>query len=243
MEAAAVLSPLSGRVAVVTGAGTGVGQAIAEALGAAGASLCLVGRTRATLEETARRAGRDPRCYPTDLTDDTQLRALAEQVQRERPSVDVLMHCAGVHAMGAIDEAPVGELDAQYRTNVRAPYLLTQAFLPVLRQSRGQVVFVNSSAGLTARGRVGAYAATKHALRAVADSLRDEVNEAGVRVLSVYLGRTASPMQAAIHAAEGRQYRPDDLLQPGDVAAMVVAALTLPDTAEVTDLSIRPMRK
>jgi NADP-dependent 3-hydroxy acid dehydrogenase YdfG len=243
VEPAAVVSPLGGRVAVVTGAGSGVGQAIAETLGAAGAALCLVGRTGATLEETARRAGQDPRWYPTDLADDGQLQAFAERVQRDRESVDVLVHCAGVHAMGPIDEAPVGELDAQYRTNVRAPYLLTQALLPALRQSRGQVVFVNSSAGLTARGRVGAYAATKHALKAVADSLRDEVNEAGVRVLSVYLGRTASPMQAAIHAAEGKQYRPHDLLQPGDVAAMVVAALTLPDTAEVTDLSIRPMRK
>jgi NADP-dependent 3-hydroxy acid dehydrogenase YdfG len=243
VEPAGVLSPLSGRVAVVTGAGSGVGQALAEALGAAGAALCLVGRTPATLEATARRAGQDPRCYPTDLTDDVQLHALAEQVQRDRPSIDVLVHSAGVYAMGAIGELPVGELDAQYRTNVRAPYLLTDALLPALRRSKGQVVFVNSSLGLTPRGRVGAYAATKHALRALADSLREEVNEAGVRVLSIYLGRTASAMQAGVHAAEGKQYHPDDLLQPADVAAMVVAALTLPDTAEVTDLSIRPMRK
>ena len=90
---------------------------------------------------------------------------------------------------------------------------------------------------------MGAYASTKHALRAIADSLREEVNETGVRVLSVYLGRTASPMQAAIHAAEGKQYRPADLLQPSDVAAMILAALALPRTAEVTELSVRPMRK
>ena len=62
-------------------------------------------------------------------------------------------------------------------------------------------------------------------------------------MLSVYLGRTASPMQASVHAAEGREYRPHDLLQPSDVAAVVITALGLPPTAEMTDVSLRPMRK
>jgi NADP-dependent 3-hydroxy acid dehydrogenase YdfG len=243
MDSSAAGAALSGQVAIVTGAGGGIGRAIAEGLGAAGALLCLVGRTPATLEATATRVGTNATCYPTDLTDDGELQALVERVQRDRDRVDVVVHGAGVHAMGAVAEAPVSELDWQYRTNVRAPYLLTQALLPALRQTQGQVVFVNSSAGLTARGRVGPYASTKHALRALADSLRDEVNGEGIRVLSVYLGRTASPMQADIHAAEGREYRPDDLLQPADVAAVVVTALSLPSTAEMTDVSIRPMRK
>jgi NADP-dependent 3-hydroxy acid dehydrogenase YdfG len=243
MDAAAVGTELTRRVGVVTGAGSGVGRAIAEALATAGASVCLIGRTSASLDETAARLGGSGRCYPTDVTDDAAVRALVERLLGEHSSIDVLVHSAGVHAMGAVEDAPIDDLDAQYRTNVRAPYLLTQALLPALRRNRGQVVFVNSSAGLTARGRVGPYASTKHALRALADSLRDEVNDAGVRVLSIFLGRTASPMQAAIHAAEGKDYRPGDLLQPADVAAMVVAALRLPPTAEVTEISIRPMRK
>jgi NAD(P)-dependent dehydrogenase (short-subunit alcohol dehydrogenase family) len=134
-------------------------------------------------------------------------------------------------------------LDWQYRTNVHAPYLLTQALLPLLRRQQGQVVFINSSVGLIARGQVGPYAATKHALKAIADSFREEVNAEGLRVLSVYLGRTASPMQAKIHAMEGKAYHPEYLLQPSDVAAVVLNALCLPRTAEVTDISIRPMRK
>ena len=87
------------------------------------------------------------------------------------------------------------------------------------------------------------YAATKHALRALADALREEVNERGVRVLSVFLGRTASRMQQAVHQHEKRPYNPGRLLQPSDVASMVLAALRLPRTAEVTDLHIRPMLK
>jgi NADP-dependent 3-hydroxy acid dehydrogenase YdfG len=77
----------------------------------------------------------------------------------------------------------------------------------------------------------------------LADALRDEVNPAGVRVLSVYPGRTATDQQASIYELEGRAYVPETLLQPEDVAATVVGALTLPRTAELTDLRVRPMRK
>lgn len=240
------MSTLHGHIAVVTGAGSGVGQAIACALAIQGATLCLVGRTPSTLEATACGMNNTKvvaHCYPTDLTHDDAVQALAEQLCREWEAIDILVHSAGVYAMGRIETAPVTDLDQQYRTNVRGPYLLTQALLPLLRRRQGQVVFINSSIGLTARGQVGSYAATKHALRALADSFREEVNAEGLRVLSVYLGRTASPMQAMIHAMEGKAYHPEHLLQPSDVAAVVLNALCLPRTAEVTDLSIRPLRK
>ena len=87
------------------------------------------------------------------------------------------------------------------------------------------------------------YDSTKHALRAIADSLRGEINEHGVRVLSVYLGRTASEMQEQICQMEGKPYRPELLLQPNDVASVILNALSLPRTAEVTDIWIRPMIK
>jgi len=122
--------------------------------------------------------------------------------------------------------------------------MLTQQLLPLLAAAHGQVVFINSSVGLTAkRPEIGQYAATKHALRAIADCLREEVNSNGIRVLTVYLGRTATPMQEVLHRLEGVPYNPEALLQPEDVASVVVHALMLPRTAEVTDISIRPMRK
>ena len=104
-------------------------------------------------------------------------------------------------------------------------------------------MFINSTQGLAASAGVGLFAATQHALRAMADSLRDEVNGDGVRVLTVYPGRTATPRQASIFELEGRPYAPDRLLQPEDIATMIVASLKLPRTAEVTNLTIRPMLK
>jgi NAD(P)-dependent dehydrogenase (short-subunit alcohol dehydrogenase family) len=140
--------------------------------------------------------------------------------------------------------ASIEDLDLQFAVNVRGPYLLTQRLLPLLAVPGGQIVFINSSVGLAARqAQLGQYSATKHALKAITDSLREELNPKGIRVLSVYLGRTATPMQEAIFREEGKPYHPELLLQPEDVASVVVHALTLPSTAEVTDISMRPMSK
>ena len=113
----------------------------------------------------------------------------------------------------------------------------------MIKPRKGQIVFINSSAGLRASGNLGQYAATKFALKAIADSLREEVNGEGVRVLSVYPGRTATPMQSAVHKLEGREYHPELLMQSADAAAVVVNALSLPGSAEVTEIFVRPMSK
>jgi NADP-dependent 3-hydroxy acid dehydrogenase YdfG len=113
----------------------------------------------------------------------------------------------------------------------------------MLKERHGQVVFINSSSAIAAKPMSAQYDSTKHALKAIADSLRAEVNLHGVRVLSVYLGRTASEMQERIYQMQGKVYRPELLLQPADVASVLVNALSLPRTAEVTDISIRPMIK
>ena len=182
--------------------------------------------------------------FPLDLTNDDQLQPLVAFLEKDAGRVDILFHGAGIIQQELLEHARIEHLDEQYAINVRAPYLLTQRLLPLLVRARGQIVFVNSSAGLTAnRAEIAQYAATKHALKAIADSLRAEVNPKGVRVLSVYLGRTATAMQETLFKQEAKPYHAEKLLQPEDVAAMVLAALALPPTAEVTDISIRPMTK
>jgi NAD(P)-dependent dehydrogenase (short-subunit alcohol dehydrogenase family) len=234
---------LQGKVAVVTGASGGIGGALAVALAAAGADLFLGGRDRERLEATAERAGVHGRrvvVHRADLTDEAAVDELAARLTAELGGCDVLVHAAGVFHLGAVDATPVAELDRQLGVNLRAPYLLTRVLLPGLCRRQGEIVFVNST--VAGRAGVGAYAASKQALKTLADSLRDEVNRAGVRVLSIFPGRTASAMQEEIHRLEGRPYRPRRLLQPEDVAATVVHALCLPRTAEITDLQVRPMQ-
>ena len=237
---------LAGKLAVVTGASSGIGRAIALQLATQGAAVWLLARRGARLTGVAaeiEQLGGKAWTQALDVGSEPDVRRFADGLAKATDGLDVLVHSAGLHIAGRVADAPASELDAQYQVNVRGPYVLTQLLLPLLVARQGQVVFVNSSAGLNARGGVSGYTATKHALRALADALRDEVNADGVRVLSVYPGRTATPQQEAIHAAEGKLYRPERLLQPEDVADVVVNALTVARTAEVTDISIRPMQK
>lgn len=234
-----------GRVAVVTGASGGIGEAIAVQLAREGTRLLLAGRNQENLDLVAERA-RDltsaVEVFVGDLAEDEQVQALADRALSLFGGVDILVHSIGLF-LGGPFEAPIEVLDRQYRINTRAPYLLTQKLLPSLIARQGQVIFINSSAGHhPAKSGWVAYSASKHALRAVADGLRDEVNKKGVRVLTVFPGRTATPMQEEVHRYEGKDYDPERFLQPRDVAATVLNALALPRTAEVTDLHIRPMR-
>jgi NADP-dependent 3-hydroxy acid dehydrogenase YdfG len=146
-----------------------------------------------------------------------------------------LIHSAGACSRGDHVDAPIGDLDALYASNVRAPCALIQELLPVLRAGGGDIVVVNSTQGSQAAGGVGQYAATQHAMRAITDSLRQEVNADGIRVCSsIHLGRTATPRQETIFSMSGRPYVPEQLVQPADVAEVLVAMLALPANAEVT---------
>jgi NADP-dependent 3-hydroxy acid dehydrogenase YdfG len=240
------MESLKSQVAVVTGASSGIGKAIALALAGQGAELFLAARRKQELEGAAKEAralGARAHACGLDLTKDEDIRALGEKVQREVGHLSVLVLCGGAIAHGSHDKATLADLDLMYRSNVRGHYALIQTALPLLRKARGQIVFVNSSAGLRSPANAGQFSATQHAFRSIADSLRDEVNADGIRVLSVFPGRTATPRMEKVYAKEGRSYKPELLLQPEDVAEMVTHALRLPRTAEVTDISIRPMQK
>jgi NADP-dependent 3-hydroxy acid dehydrogenase YdfG len=237
---------LSEQFAVVTGAGSGIGKAIAQALGAHGAMVALVGRTKAKLDATAASFDTDwPRSVvlPVDLCVDEQLDSLKAEVGQRFGRVDVLVLCAGEIAHGPIESATVADFDKLYRANVRANYCLLQNLLPMLRKRPGQIVLINSSVGVSARPNSGQFSATQHALRGLTDALRDEVNPDGIRVLSVYPGRVATPRQEKLYTKRGSDYRPDLLLQPADIASVVLNALILPRSAEVTEISIRPLAK
>src|SRR4029077_8436906 len=134
-----------------------------------------------------------------DLRLDSDIAALVANLKRDVKGVDILVHNAGVIRLSFFECVSPDQLDLHYKVNVRALYLLTQGLLPMIKTRQGQIVFVNSTAGLRAGANSSQYSLTKHALKAIADSLREEVNVSGVRVLSLFLGRTASPMQASVH--------------------------------------------
>jgi NADP-dependent 3-hydroxy acid dehydrogenase YdfG len=237
---------LKDKIAVITGAGSGIGRATALGLASKGVRLCLLGRDGEKLNQTAATIGkRSPRVryYRVDLLNDDDIREVERKIKIEFSRVDILIHSAGSIRLDPPSIAPIEDFDLQYRTNVRAPLLLTQMMVPLMVPQEAQIVFINSSAAMNPGIDNGFYAATKSALQVVAGSLRQELNSRGIRVLSVYLGRTASPMQEMIFRIENREYRPERLIQPEDVATLIVESLSLPLTAEVTDIHVRPFYK
>ncbi len=220
--------------ALITGAGGGIGSAIATALSTTH-SLLLAGRPSDRLDAVAERLGATT--FPLDLTDADEIEAACEVVDE----LDVLVHNAGVFIPGHVAESNADEWRATFAVNVFGAVELTLALLPALRNARGRVVFINSGAGRRVSPGMASYSASKFALRAFADSLRDD--EPDLRVTTIYPGRTDSAMQRELVAFEGGEYDPGNFLTPETVAAAVAGALATPPDGHVYEVVLRPGRR
>ncbi len=219
---------------LLTGAGSGIGAALARRLDERGDELVLLARSAARADDL-RTAFAGASVVVADLADPHSIERVALP---ER--LDSVVHAAGVVALGPVAELSTDDWIAQVSVNLVAPAVLTRVALPALRRARGTVVLVNSGSGLRAHPRWAAYAASKHGLRGFAEALRAEEAEHGVRVSSVYPGRTATAMQEQVHAQEGKEYDPAAWIRPETVADSIVAILDLPRDATLPDLSLRP---
>ena len=171
------------------------------------------------------------------MTDTDEIEASCEIVDE----LDVLVHNAGVSIPGRVAESSVEEWRATFDVNVFGAVALTLALLPALRSVRGQVVFVNSGAGRTPSPNMASYTASKFALRAFADSLRED--EPQLRVTSVFPGRTDTDMQRELVAFEGGEYQPANFLRPETVAAAVANAVATPRDGHLHEVVLRPGRR
>ncbi len=222
---------------VLTGAGSGIGLALAQRLADRGDELVLVARSDARATELAATfAG--AQVLVADLADPGTLNGIGRQVDGP---VDSLVHVAGVVELGRVDRLRLADWEEQLAVNLTAPAVLTRELLPQVRKGRGTVVFVNSSAGLTASAEWSAYAASKFGLRAFADSLRAEEVDHGVRVSTVYPSRTATPMQEKVHEQEGRTYDSSRWISPGTVVDTILHVIDLPADATIPDVTVRPV--
>jgi len=221
---------------LLTGAGSGIGAVLAERLLERGDSLVLLARSTERAHDL-RADLPDATVLVADLADAAAVEGVAAQLP---DALDSVVHAAGVVDLGPVAELTTEVWQAQLAVNLVAPAVLTRAALPALRAARGTVVFVNSSAGLTANPQWSAYAASKFGLRALADSLRAEEQEHGVRVTTVFPGRTATPMQQKVREQEGKAYDAADWIDPATVADAILRVLDLSEDATISELMIRP---
>jgi NADP-dependent 3-hydroxy acid dehydrogenase YdfG len=216
---------------MLTGASGGLGKVLAAAL-APTHTLFLAGRPSERLDDVAAQFGATT--WPIDLADPDDIEGVVEPIVE----LDVLIHNAGAAYPGRVAESSVDEWRATMAVNVVGAVALTLALLPALRAAHGQVIFINSGAGINASPGLASYSASKAALRSFADSLR--ADEPTLRVTSIHPGRIATPMQEDLVAYEGRDYEPGQFLAPETVAAMVAQAVAAPPDAHVHELVVRP---
>ena len=231
---------LAGKVALVTGAGKGIGRAIAEAFAAEGAAVVLAARSRADLAEVAgavrARNGR-ALAIPTDVTQDSAVDALVEQTLSELGRLDLLVTSAGAASFGAVADSKPGDWDAMLALNLRSVMVCCRAVLPaMMRQRSGMIINLSSIATKRTLPGSAAYTATKAGLEAFSRVLAEELRPQGVRVGVLVPGAVDTPIWDSLGAAPPR----DKMLKVQDVARAAVLMATLPPNASLEELTLLP---
>ena len=232
---------LDGKVAVVTGAGRGIGKAVALSLAKSGCRVVLSARTPAQLEEVQRaieQGGGTAAIVPADLTRDEALDALAAESRRCFGTVDILINNAGWGKRSPVVKINVEDLDQTVRLNLRTPILLAKLLLPdMIAKKEGAVINIGSVSGKTGEANGAAYSATKFGLIGFTQSLYDEVREHGIKVAVILPGFVDTPL-----IPPNRQMDRSKMIQPADIAQTVHYVLTSPPTCCPVEITIRPQR-
>jgi NADP-dependent 3-hydroxy acid dehydrogenase YdfG len=225
---------------VVTGAGSGVGRAVALRFAAERWNVALVGRRVEALEETAALAGGEPTAFPCDITDASAVEAMGAAVLARFREVDVLVNSAGINVpRRSLDTLSVEDWHQVLATNLHGAYYCVRAFLPGMRaRHTGTIININSDVGKMARDLAGAaYVSSKFGLRGLTQQINAEERGNGVRACSIcprdvntpLLDRRPQPPSAEVRAA---------MLQPDDLAACVWLVATLPARVVLDEISL-----
>ncbi len=231
---------LRDQVAVVTGAGRGIGRAVALAFSREGARVALAARTASELEEVAAfirsRAGL-ALVVPTDVCHEPAVAALVDRTLREWGRVDVLVTAAGVAHFAPVLDSKLAEWDETIAVNLRGVYLTCRAVLgPMIAQGRGTIITVASVATKRAIPGCGAYAASKYGVLGLSRALAEEVRGHGIRVGTLIPGAVDTPLWDRITNPPDRAR----MLRPRDVAEAAVLMASLPQGASLEELTLLP---
>src|SRR5438046_2178535 len=233
------------KTAVVTGAGSGVGQAIGLALAKQDWQVALIGRREETLRQTVKLAGDKAKrflIYPCDIGDAKAVEQMAKRVLSEFKEVEALVNAAGTNApKRALEVLSLEDYHAMIQTNLSGAYYCVQAFLPQMRARKsGTIINIVSEAGKQASPKAGpAYVMSKFGLAGLTQSFNAEERDKGIRACAIFPGDIDTPLLDKRPAPPPPEAR-KKMLQPDDVADCVMLAINLPDRAGVEQLLIRP---
>lgn len=232
------MGTLEGKVILVTGASRGIGLAIAKTLGQQGARLILVARNRRPLGQAVAQVPGTVMSAATDVIKPGDVRRLFAAVKKRIGRLDVLINNAGVFTYKLFRKTTLEDWRRNLETNLTSIFLTTQAALPLLKRSRGDVVNILSISSRLAFPNCSAYTASKFGALGLTDVLRRELRAQSIRVTAILPGMTNTRMKKEFDFPLQGQ----DLVQPEDVAAAVISALVQPRRATVEEILVMPSR-
>jgi clavulanate-9-aldehyde reducatase len=241
---------LSGKVAAITGATSGIGEATALALAEAGAKVAVAGRREDRLEDLAKRiadAGGTAMAVPTDVTDEPQARALIERTKDELGGLNILINNAGVMLLGPVQDADVSEWKRMVEVNLLGLLYCTHAALPVMRDAGGgDIVNLSSVAGRQATLGSAVYNLTKWGVNGFSEGLRQEALHIGVRVSVVEPGMVATELMdhnrnpVVLEAAKKFREQVGTPLSAEDIARAILYVVGQPEHVAINEVLVRP---
>jgi NADP-dependent 3-hydroxy acid dehydrogenase YdfG len=245
------MARLDGKVAVVTGASSGIGEATAEALAAEGASVVVAARREDRLEDLVGRIqgnGGQVLSVTADVIEEQQAHDLIKQATDELGRVDILVNNAGVMQLSKVEKGLSDEWRRMFDVNVMGLLYVTDAAIEVMKeQGSGHIVNVSSLAGRKSGPFRGAYAGTKFAVNAISEALRQELLEDNIRITMVEPGAVETELADHITDEEAREgmsaLMEIERLQPEDIAAAVVYVVTQPERVSVNEILVRPTQQ
>ena len=241
---------MNGKVAVVTGASSGIGEATVRSLAGEGAAVVAGARRKERLDglvEEVTRDGGKAIAVECDVTDEQQAHALVDQAVEEFGGVDILINNAGVMLLSKVEKGLSDEWRQMFDVNVLGLLYATDAALEAMkRQGSGHIVNVSSVAGRKTRPTVGVYSGTKFAVNAISEAMRQELLEDGIRITMVEPGAVATELTDHItdeEVREGLKQRNVEPLQSEDVANAIAYAVSQPQRVSVNEILIRPTQQ
>ena len=230
---------LEGKVAVVTGAGRGIGRAISVALGRARAAVVVTARTAEQIDAAAKEitdAGGQAVAIGADVAQESDICSLFDQVRQRLGGLDVLINNAGLGLFGLVEDLAAADFDQVVAVNLRGPFLCCrEAMRMMIPQAGGTIINISSVVGFKGYPNQSAYAATKHGVMGLTKSLAAEAQKHGIRISAILPGGVYTDL---IRAARP-DLDPSVLMQPEDIAQTVMYLLSLSDNAAVDQIYIR----
>tara|TARA_B100000029_G_C17592206_1_gene962917 strand:+ start:1889 stop:2593 length:705 start_codon:yes stop_codon:yes gene_type:complete len=222
-------------IAVITGASSGIGESIAYKLSEYNYHIVIIARSINKLSLIKEKIKTECTAIKADLSNPKEIKRVVSKIENPQ-NIEVLVNNAGIGIFNKVQDTSLKDWDSQINTNLRAPFLITKAFLPyMINKNMGKIIFINSVAGLNPYPFGSAYVASKYGMRGFSSTLREEVRQNNIKVISIHPGAVDTPLWDKSDSDFNRK----DMLNVKDVSEMIIQTILAPNNLVCEEITLR----